>query len=125
MSDHDENGADESGGEFVIDREALVQAFVAESAEVLASMEELLLRLEASPEDPETIHSLFRAAHTLKGSSSLVAFDEVRDLSDLGTCWWVIERCARAATVSLLPRRGSPRAVSRPLPANAPETSPP
>jgi len=67
--------------EFQIDREALIQAFHAESGEVLAAMEQLILALETRPEDDETLHSLFRAAHTLKGSSSLVAFDAVRDLA--------------------------------------------
>jgi two-component system chemotaxis sensor kinase CheA len=67
--------------EFEIDRAALVAAFVTEAGEVLAGMEQQLLALEANPGDEETIHGLFRAAHTLKGSSSLVAFDEVRDLA--------------------------------------------
>ncbi len=75
------NEAEELEGEFEIDREALMQAFVTESAEVLAAMEQQLLALEAKPDDEETLHSLFRAAHTLKGSSSLVAFDDVRDLA--------------------------------------------
>ncbi len=67
----------ELGGEseYETDREALVAAFVTESDEVLASMEQMLLALEAKPAGEETLHSLFRAAHTLEGSSSLVAFD--------------------------------------------------
>ncbi len=77
----DETGRQVNEDEIQIDREALVEAFVAESGEVLAGMEQLLLALEAEPDDEETLHSLFRAAHTLKGSSSLVAFDGVRDLS--------------------------------------------
>ncbi len=76
-----ESGAQDLEGEFQIDREALVQAFVTESGEVLAAMEQQLLALEAKPDDEETLHALFRAAHTLKGSSSLVAFDAVQDLS--------------------------------------------
>lgn len=75
-----ENGND-GQEEFQIDREALVQAFTVESEEVLSAMEQQLLALEAKPDDEETLHSLFRAAHTLKGSSSLVGFDAVRDLA--------------------------------------------
>jgi two-component system chemotaxis sensor kinase CheA len=71
----------EGAPEFEIDRAALVAAFVAEAGEVLGGMEQQLLALEANPGDEETIHGLFRAAHTIKGSSSLVAFDEVRDLA--------------------------------------------
>jgi len=78
MSEKDVKGDEE---EFTIDREALVEAFSIESAEVLAAMEQELLALEANPDEEETLHSLFRAAHTLKGSSSLVGFDAVRDLS--------------------------------------------
>ncbi|GEJ58398.1 chemotaxis protein CheA [Anaeromyxobacter diazotrophicus] len=69
------------GDEIEIDREVLVQAFVTEAGEVLAQMEQLALALESRPEDDETIHSLFRAAHTLKGSGSLVGFDAVRELA--------------------------------------------
>src|SRR3990172_9740586 len=72
---------DTSQEEFSIDREALVQAFLTESGEVLATMEQELLALEANPDDEERLNSLFRAAHTIKGSSSLVAFDAVRDLA--------------------------------------------
>jgi two-component system chemotaxis sensor kinase CheA len=78
MSDNESNELQE---EISIDREALVQVFLAESGEVLAAMEQELLALEANPDDEEKLHSLFRAAHTLKGSSSLVAFDAVRDLA--------------------------------------------
>lgn len=67
--------------EVQIDRDALVAAFVAEAGEVLASMEQLALRLESHPDDDETVHALFRAAHTLKGSGSLVGFDAVRELA--------------------------------------------
>jgi len=67
--------------EIQIDREALVQAFVTEAGEVLAGMEQQLLALEANPGDEETIHALFRGAHTLKGSSSLVSFDDVGELA--------------------------------------------
>lgn len=71
-------GAD---ADFELDRELLVQAFATESDEVLTSMEQQLLALEASPDDDATIHSLFRGAHTIKGSSSMVAFDDVRELA--------------------------------------------
>ncbi len=67
--------------EIQIDREALVRAFVAEAGENLSAMEQGLMALESRPDDGELVHGLFRAAHTLKGSASLVAFDAVRDLA--------------------------------------------
>ncbi|HYD76199.1 chemotaxis protein CheA [Ramlibacter sp.] len=49
--------------------------FVAESRELLREMEGALLTLEQSPRDPEAIHSLFRAVHTLKGSAGMFGLD--------------------------------------------------
>jgi two-component system chemotaxis sensor kinase CheA len=66
---------------FEIDREALARAFVAESGELLAQAEELALALERSPNDEEAIHSLFRAAHTLKGSAAVAGFEGVAELA--------------------------------------------
>jgi two-component system, chemotaxis family, sensor kinase CheA len=67
--------------EFEIDREALLATFLAEAEETFAHMEQALVALEKSPDDEGLLHGLFRDAHTIKGSSSLVAFDEVRDVA--------------------------------------------
>jgi two-component system chemotaxis sensor kinase CheA len=67
--------------EIQIDRQALVQAFVVEAGENLGALEQGLVALESRPDDGELVHGLFRAAHTLKGSASLVGFDAVRDLA--------------------------------------------
>jgi len=61
--------------EIQIDREALVRVFVAEAGENLCAMEQGLMALESRPDDGDLVHGLFRAAHTLKGSASLVGFD--------------------------------------------------
>ena len=50
-----------------INREMLLQSFREETEECLAQMEQVLLALETSPDDPELLSSLFRAAHTIKG----------------------------------------------------------
>ncbi|BDG04252.1 chemotaxis protein CheA [Anaeromyxobacter oryzae] len=67
--------------EFEIDREALLATFLAEAEEILARMEQTLVRLERAPGDEALLNALFRDAHTIKGSSSLVAFDVVRDVA--------------------------------------------
>jgi len=67
--------------EFELDREALLQTFLAEADEILGRMEQSLVALEARPGDDELVNALFRDAHTMKGSAGLVAFDAVRDLS--------------------------------------------
>jgi two-component system chemotaxis sensor kinase CheA len=51
------------------------QTFVAESRELLQEMEEALLRLEQAPSDGEAINAVFRAVHTIKGSSGVFGFD--------------------------------------------------
>ncbi|MBI5493225.1 MAG: chemotaxis protein CheA [Deltaproteobacteria bacterium] len=53
------------------------QTFVTESIELLQEMEGALLRLEGSPGDQETINSLFRSAHTIKGSSGVLGIESV------------------------------------------------
>ncbi len=69
-----------AGGELSISRAQLLEAFLVEAGEILATLEQGLLALEREPGDAETIHALFRAAHTLKGSAGLVGLDAVRDL---------------------------------------------
>ncbi|MBF5045108.1 chemotaxis protein CheA [Aggregicoccus sp. 17bor-14] len=63
------------------DHDLLVRTFAAEAEERLAEFEQGLLLLEARPDDAELLQSLFRTAHTLKGSASLVGFDAVSALA--------------------------------------------
>jgi len=63
------------------DLEALLEAFRSETEENLGEMETALLRLEASPRDPELLHTIFRAAHTLKGGAATVGVDSVVELA--------------------------------------------
>ena len=57
------------------------QVFAVESRELLQQMEDSLLHLEAEPGDAESVNSLFRAAHTIKGSAGLFAFDAIVDFT--------------------------------------------
>ncbi len=54
-----------------------LQTFIIEGRELLEKMEEALLSLEQNPEDIEGINAIFRAAHTIKGSSGLFGLDFV------------------------------------------------
>ena len=67
--------------ELDIDREALLQTFLAEAEETFAHMEQGLVVLESRPDDDQLLHGLFRDAHTVKGAAGLVGFDAVRDLA--------------------------------------------
>jgi two-component system chemotaxis sensor kinase CheA len=54
-----------------------LQTFIIEARELLEQMEESLLRLEQLPDDADSINAIFRAAHTIKGSSGLFGLDFV------------------------------------------------
>jgi two-component system chemotaxis sensor kinase CheA len=54
-----------------------LEIFITEARELLESLEEGLLRLEADPDDAETINAIFRSAHTLKGSSGLFGLNHL------------------------------------------------
>ncbi len=58
-------------------REHPLDTFQEESSELLQDMEDILLQLEQSAGDPEVLNSLFRAAHTIKGSSGIFGFDHI------------------------------------------------
>ncbi len=54
-----------------------LQTFIAEAHERLQEMEEILMHLENGPHDAGTIDSLFRAAHTVKGSAGMFRLDSI------------------------------------------------
>jgi two-component system chemotaxis sensor kinase CheA len=54
-----------------------LETFAHEVEELLEAMETALLGITGTSEDSEGINSIFRAMHTIKGSSGLFGFDEV------------------------------------------------
>lgn len=54
-----------------------LQTFIVESRELLEDMENALLTIEQAEEKKELINAIFRAAHTIKGSSGLFGLDHV------------------------------------------------
>ncbi len=54
-----------------------LETFSQEVDELLTAMEDALLGLEAASDDADCINSIFRAMHTIKGSSGLFGFDDV------------------------------------------------
>lgn len=65
--------ASSSNNEFA----ALLPTFINEAAEQLDAIEALLLNIEEAPEDKELLNSLFRCAHTVKGSAGIFGLDRV------------------------------------------------
>lgn len=57
--------------------DAALSIFAEETEQLLTDMESALLSLELEPDDSETINSLFRAMHTIKGSSGLFGFNPI------------------------------------------------
>ena len=55
----------------------LRQAYIAESQELLASLDEHLLSLERDPADADALNAVFRAAHTIKGGAGIVECDYI------------------------------------------------
>ncbi|GAA0229537.1 chemotaxis protein CheA [Cryptosporangium japonicum] len=51
--------------------------FITEARELVQDVEEGILRLEETPVEAESVNSLFRAIHTLKGSSGLFGLDHM------------------------------------------------
>jgi two-component system chemotaxis sensor kinase CheA len=61
--------------------ETLVREFLIESEELLQRMDQDMIALESSPKDPELLNRVFRAMHTIKGTSGFLGFDVVVRLS--------------------------------------------
>jgi two-component system chemotaxis sensor kinase CheA len=59
----------------------LLRIFLVESQENLAAIEAGLVALEESPEDPDTLNTVFRAAHTLKGNAASVGYKRVTEFA--------------------------------------------
>ncbi len=63
-----------------LDRE-LVDDFVAESREQLAMTESALLALDADPDDSNALEVMFRALHTIKGTSAFIGIEYITELA--------------------------------------------
>src|SRR4030042_713898 len=59
----------------------LVGDFIAESLDLIASIEAALLELESDPENSEAVNTAFRAVHTIKGTSAFFGLDSISAFS--------------------------------------------
>lgn len=59
----------------------IMEAFLAESREHLAVVEDRILALERNGDDPDVVNELFRSLHTIKGSSGFVGLAAITDLA--------------------------------------------
>ncbi|MFW5935980.1 MAG: Hpt domain-containing protein, partial [Candidatus Hadarchaeota archaeon] len=56
-----------------------VEVFVEESKSLLTDLNNLLLELEEEPDNVDVMTSIFRNAHTLKGNSAAMGFDNLSE----------------------------------------------
>ena len=75
--EQDEFEVDMFGGEM----EELVDSFTIETEEILETVDQDLIELEHNPDDEETLNSIFRGLHTIKGTSSFLGLDLITKLS--------------------------------------------
>ncbi len=59
----------------------IIDDFLVEADELLHSLDTNLVKLEATPNDLNLLNEIFRAAHTIKGTSSFLGFEQVTSLT--------------------------------------------
>ena len=60
---------------------ALLQDFVVESEELLQNMDQDMVALETAPKDADLLNRIFRAMHTIKGTSGFLGLDPIVKLA--------------------------------------------
>ena len=63
------------------DRNKFLDRFLQEAKANVARLNEGLLELEDHPDSPEIMDTIFRAAHTIKGSSRLMKYTQISDVA--------------------------------------------
>jgi len=64
-------------------KDAARDALVQEARELIVAMEAALLQIESEGRSSDTINAIFRAAHTIKGSAGLFAFESIVSFTHL------------------------------------------
>jgi len=59
----------------------IIDDFLIEAEELIASLDTNLVTLESTPDDLDLLNEIFRAAHTVKGTSSFLGFEQVTSLT--------------------------------------------
>ncbi len=63
------------------DRKIFIARFVEESRDNVTRLNDGLIALEKNPDNSETIHAIFRSAHTIKGSSKMLKLAAINKLA--------------------------------------------
>jgi two-component system chemotaxis sensor kinase CheA len=60
---------------------ALLQEYLTECDELIQRLDQDLVALESAPEDQKTLNRIFRAFHTIKGTSGFMGFSQIVELT--------------------------------------------
>ncbi len=63
------------------DMKEILDSFLVETKEILEKLDQDLLQIEQSPDDKELINTVFRAFHTVKGTSGFLGFDQMMEIT--------------------------------------------
>src|SRR5699024_4728949 len=66
-----------------MDTNQYLEMFLDESIEHLQTCNEYLLELEKNPEDLSIVNEIFRSAHTLKGMSATMGYEDIANLTHI------------------------------------------
>ena len=66
---------------FSDDMKEIVESFIVETNEIFEKLDNEILQLEKNSEDKELINSIFRAVHTVKGTSGFLSFEQMSALA--------------------------------------------
>lgn len=72
--------ADDTGFE-MDEMQEIIDDFLVEADELISSLDNNLVELESQPENLDLLNEIFRAAHTIKGTSSFLGFEQVTGLT--------------------------------------------
>ncbi len=80
---NDQSPSAQNGTSAALDGEMaeILESFIVESNEILETLGQNLLALEKNPVDTELHNVIFRAVHTLKGTSSFLGFEQTTSLA--------------------------------------------
>ena len=69
-------------GEFELDEmKAIIDEFMIEANELISQLDADLVAIEKKPDDSDLLNRIFRAAHTIKGTSGFLGFDDLSSLT--------------------------------------------
>lgn len=82
MSEHEsEKGAETPFPAFDNEMAEILESFIVETREILEKLAQDLLALEQGTESPDLLNSIFRAVHTVKGTSSFLGLEQMTELA--------------------------------------------